>query len=108
MAASDRAGDGHAGGHADGHEGGHEGGHTDGVEAQREECFTLLARLLGLLGGQAVLRRSFQREIFIDTLLVRNHVIIVMIRWTGLEPWEFDFFFQGSLTSTFNPLILEP
>jgi len=29
------------------------------------------------------------------------HVIIVMIRWTGLAPWEFEFPFPGSLTSTF-------
>ena len=27
--------------------------------------------------------------------------IIVMIRWTGLAPWEFEFPFPGSLTSTF-------
>ena len=34
-------------------------------------------------------------------LLVRIHFIIVMIRWTGLAPWEFEFPFPGSLTSTF-------
>jgi len=27
-------------------------------------------------------------EFFIDNLLVRIHFIIVMIRWTGLAPWE--------------------
>jgi len=27
----------------------------------------------------------------IDKLLVRIHFIIVMIRWTGLAPWEFEF-----------------
>ena len=27
-------------------------------------------------------------ELFIDNLLVRIHFIIVMIRWTGLAPWE--------------------
>ena len=32
---------------------------------------------------------------------VRNHFIIVMIRWTGLAPWEFEFPFPGSLTSIF-------
>ena len=32
-----------------------------------------------------------ERELFIDNLLVRIHVIIVMIRWTGLAPWEFEF-----------------
>ena len=42
-----------------------------------------------------------EREFFIDNLLVRIHVIIVMTRWTGLAPWEFEFPFPGSLTSTF-------
>ena len=28
-------------------------------------------------------------------------MIIVMIRWTGLAPWELEFPFPGSLTSTF-------
>jgi len=32
-----------------------------------------------------------EREFFIDNLLVRIHFIIVMIRWTGLAPWEFEF-----------------
>ena len=40
-----------------------------------------------------------QREFVIDNLLVRIHFIIVMIRWTGLAPWEFEFHFPGSLTS---------
>jgi len=31
-----------------------------------------------------------QREFFIDNLLVRIHFIIVMIRWTGLAPREFE------------------
>ena len=31
------------------------------------------------------------REFFIDNLLVRIHFIIVMIRRTGLAPWEFEF-----------------
>ena len=42
-----------------------------------------------------------EREFFIDNLLVRIHFIIVMIRWTGLAPWEFEFPFPGSPTSTF-------
>jgi len=42
-----------------------------------------------------------EREFFIDNLLVRIHFIIVMIRWTGLAPWKFEFPFPGSLTSTF-------
>ena len=44
---------------------------------------------------------EMEREFFIDNLLVRIHYIIVMIRWTGLAPWEFEFPFPGSLTSTF-------
>ena len=31
-----------------------------------------------------------ERECFIDNLLVRVHFIILMIRWTGLAPWEFE------------------
>jgi len=42
-----------------------------------------------------------EREFFIDNLLVRIHVIIEMIRWTGLAPWEFESPFPGSLTSSF-------
>ena len=42
-----------------------------------------------------------EREFVIDNLLVRVHLIIVMIGWTGLAPWEFEFPFPGSLTSTF-------
>ena len=41
-----------------------------------------------------------QREFCIDNLLDRIHLIIVMIRWTGVAPWEFEFPFPGSLTST--------
>ena len=32
-----------------------------------------------------------ESEFFIDHLLVRIHYIIVMIKWTGLVPWEFEF-----------------
>jgi len=45
--------------------------------------------------------RGAKGEFFIDNLLVRVHFITVMIRWTGLAPWEFEFPFPGSLTSTF-------
>jgi len=31
------------------------------------------------------------REFLIDNLLVRIRFIIVMIRWTGLASWEFEF-----------------
>ena len=42
-----------------------------------------------------------ERELFIDNLLVRIHLIIEMIWWTGLAPWEFEFPFPGSLLSTY-------
>jgi len=42
-----------------------------------------------------------EREFFIDNLLVRIHFTIVMVRWTGLAPGEFEYPFLGSLTSTF-------
>ena len=42
-------------------------------------------------------RKSRQREFFVDNLLVRIHFIIVIIRWTGLAPWEFEFHFQAAL-----------
>ena len=45
--------------------------------------------------------RRPERVFFVDNLLVRIHFIIVMIRRTGLVPWEFEFPFPGSLTSTF-------
>ena len=47
-------------------------------------------------------QRVLQREFFIDNLLVRINFIIEMIWWTGLVPWQFEFPFPGSLTSTFN------
>ena len=42
-----------------------------------------------------------ERGFFIDNLLVRIHLIIVMIRSTGLAPWEFGYHLPGSLTSSF-------
>ena len=36
-----------------------------------------------------------ERDFFIDNLLVRIHYIIVMIRWTGLAPWEFQLPFSS-------------
>jgi hypothetical protein len=42
-----------------------------------------------------------EREFFIDSLMARIHLVIAIIRWTGLGPWEFEFPFPGSLASTF-------
>jgi len=35
------------------------------------------------------------REFFTENLLVRIRLIIVMIRWTGFAPWQFEFPFPG-------------
>ena len=43
------------------------------------------------LGG----RPGREREFFIDNLPVRIHFIIMMIRWSDLAPWEFEFSFPG-------------
>jgi len=46
---------------------------------------------------------SNRERFFIDNLLVRIHLILVMIRCTGLAPWECElsvFPFPGSLIST--------
>ena len=54
--------------------------------------------------AQVRLRRpddTGERVFFIENLLVRIHSIVVMIRWTGLALWAFEFSFPGSLTSTF-------
>ena len=48
-----------------------------------------------------------QREFCIDNLPFRIHFIIVMIKWTRLAPWEFEFLLPGSFTST-NPQTLNP
>ena len=52
-------------------------------------------------GDVKVFHQLNRREFFIDNLLVQIHFIIVMIRWTGLAPWELEFPFPRSLTSTF-------
>ena len=41
---------------------------------------------------------SRERKFFIANLLVRIHYIIVMMKWTGLAPWEFEFPVPSSLT----------
>jgi len=58
-------------------------------------------QIIALETGPDPTRKLSEREFFIDNLLVRIHVIIVMSRWTVLAPWEFEFPFPGSLTSTF-------
>ena len=64
--------------------------------------YTIRNRMQYGMGIQhAVVSSTSEREFFIDNLLVRIHVIIEMIRWTGLAPWKFESPFSGSLTSTF-------
>ena len=45
--------------------------------------------------------RPTKKEFFIDNRLVPIHFIFVMMWWTGLAPWEFEFSFPGSLISAF-------
>ena len=40
------------------------------------------------------------REFCIDNLLVRIYSIIVMIRWIGLAPWEFEIPFRQEFNYT--------
>ena len=44
-----------------------------------------------------------EREVVIESLLVRIHFIIEMIWWTGLAPWEFESPVPNNLISTFLP-----
>ena len=45
----------------------------------------------GLMGLGDMMVTPSETEFFIDNLLVRIHLIIEMIWWTGLAPWEFEF-----------------
>jgi hypothetical protein len=60
-------------------------------------------RVAALLRGAAARQDPdrCEKQFFIDDLLVRIHFIIVIIKWTGLAPWEFGFPFPGSPISTF-------
>ena len=62
-----------------------EGGKDQGVGGVEREDEGWLERLLSDQTRDRCLR---EREFFIDNLLVRIHLIVVMIRWTGLAPWE--------------------
>jgi len=68
--------------------------HVEGVQEAHEARETFVPREL----RPHVCR---EREFFIHDLLVRIHFIIVMIRWTGLAPCEFEFLFPGGLTFTY-------
>jgi len=47
-----------------------------------------------------------EKEFFIDNLLVRIQFIVVMIRWTGLAPWEFEFPFLQIINNVVDKLAL--
>ena len=55
----------------------------------------------GLVYARVGWKNQLSGEVFIDNLLFQIRFIIVMIRWTGLAPWEFQFIFTGSLTFSF-------
>ena len=50
-------------------------------------------------------RSDRDREFFLENLLVRIHFIIVMIRWTGLAPWEFESLFRQVVQSDRKALV---
>ena len=69
-------------------------------DTDTDQAFLALLQTVG--EGQTTVRPSPpEREFFLDNPLVRIHFVVVMIRWTGLAPWEFEFPLSGSLTSTF-------
>ena len=53
-----------------------------------------------LISGYLLRPGYGERDLFIDNLLVRFHFIIVMIKRTGVVPWELEFPFPSSFTST--------
>ena len=69
----------------------HPGGATPRLRSGYRWCLIAFQQAL------SVIERVFST----NNLLVRIHLIIAMIRWTGIAPWEFEFPFPGSLTSTF-------
>ena len=69
--------------------------------AVAELAGVLPGREAALLGEPGHLRPVTERDFFIDNLLVQIHYIILMIRWTGLAPREFEFPLPGSFLSTF-------
>ena len=73
------------------------------VTAESKALATLLSHdsVSADASDRARIERLSQVERVIDNLLVRIHFIIVLIRWTGLASWEFQFSFPGSLKSTF-------
>ena len=54
------------------------------------------------MAKERAIRSAIYRNLKVELplLLVRIHFIIETIRWTGLAPWEFEFPFLGSLTSS--------
>ena len=54
-------------------------------------------RLGGCTESMRSLELGTERDFRIDTLLIRNCFIVVMIRLTGLVPWELEFPFHVAL-----------
>ena len=55
--------------------------------------------------GRKAILEVINREFFSSNLLVQIQLIIEMIWWTGLAPWDFAFPFPGSRISTFLVLV---
>ena len=66
-------------------------------ERRRERCGAS-KRLSGAQSPPVVPSPAVQREreFFIDNLLAQTHLIIVMISWTGLAPWDLNSLFRAA------------
>ena len=71
--------------------------HPEGCAALRSVLVTVPRGEEGDLALPLMLRVGHSIFTRFDNLLVRVHFIIVMIRWTGLAPWEFEFPFPVAL-----------
>ena len=70
-------------------------------DARRSHCTVVSSEENLLYIKVRGVTRTTERKFFIDNLLVRTHLIIEIISWTGLAPWEYEFLFPGSLIPTF-------
>jgi len=58
-----------------------------GVEGDAATQEDILGRIQGVDDSLALLEGEVR---VVDNLLVRVHFIVVMVRWAGLAPWEFE------------------
>ena len=70
-------------------------------EREREGMSTTTSTALVFCSGHLNGAPPRETEFFIENLPVGIHLLIVMIRWTGLAPWEFEFRFSSQPYITF-------